>query len=160
MAETSVLVVYYSRTGTTEAVADAIADATGADVERIREQKSRSGILGFVRGGWDAMRRKTAEIGQAEKSPADYDLLVVGTPVWASTMTPAVRAYLEAQRESLPDVAFFLTTGGTGIENTFEQMRELCGRTPVATLGLKARDVKKGQYADAVAEFVAKLRPR
>ena len=68
-----------------------------------------------------------------------------------------MRTYLTQQKDNLGRVAFFLTTGGSGIAGTFAAMAELCGKDPVATLGLKERDVRKGDVSARLAEFVDAL---
>jgi len=157
MPQSKCLVVYYSRTGNTRSVAEALAEALGAEVEEIVDKKERGGVVGFVGGGVDSMRKKEADIEEPQKNPADYELVLVGTPVWAWNMTPAVRAYLTRVRDRLPRVAFFLTTGGTGIEGTFEAMAALCGKEPAATLAFKERELKKDEWRERVREFVEKL---
>lgn len=56
------LVVYYSRTGTTKRIGEEIAEALGADSVEIFDQKSREGMIGWLKAGWDARRRKVTEI--------------------------------------------------------------------------------------------------
>jgi flavodoxin len=77
------LVVYYTRTGNARFVAETIAAEVGADIEEVIDLKKRSGILGWLRGGSDARKGKETEITQTQKVPANYDLIVVGTPIWA-----------------------------------------------------------------------------
>ena len=158
MSSSRILVAFYSRTGTTKQVAEMIASELGADVEEIRDLKDRSGPLGFAVGGKDALFGKLTSIGPVGKPPSSYELAVVGTPVWANTMCPAVRTYLTEQKDSLPKAAFFLTTGGSGIEATFRKMEEVSGRSPVATLGLRQLDVHKGEHADRVKAFAEQVR--
>ncbi len=158
MAEVKALVVCYSRTGTTRKVARMIAGELGCELEEIVDRVERGGVLGWVRAGRDAARRKGTRIEEPAHDPADYELVVVGTPVWAWTMSCAVRTYLRAVRDRLAAVAFFCTTGRTGIEGTFAQMQALCGREPVATLGLRMKDVMKGDVSGEAAAFAAKLR--
>ena len=52
------LVVLYSRTGTTKKVGEEIAAALKADVEEIIDTKKRSGPIGYVQAGRDAMKKK------------------------------------------------------------------------------------------------------
>ncbi len=106
------LVVYYSRTGNARFVAETIAAEVGADVEEIIDQKKRSGPLGFLAGGSDARRGKETVISPTTKSPAEYDLIIVGTPVWASRPSPAIVTYLKRNDLSGKKVAFFFTRGG------------------------------------------------
>jgi len=136
MSNAKTLVVFYSRTGTTRRVAEVIAAELAADVEEIVDKKSRGGPLGWLSGGRDATLRRTAEIEEPKNDPAGYDLVVIGSPVWAWSMTPAVRAYLKRQKERLPQVAFFALAGSSGAEKTVAAMAALAGKEPRATLAL------------------------
>jgi len=157
MADEKVLVVYYSRTGTTKKLAEAIAAALGCETEELVDTKDRKGVKGYMKAGRDAMKKRITVLEPVRNDPAGYDLVILGTPVWAWSMAPAVRTYIAEHKEALGKVAFFLTTGGTGIERTFEHMATACGKEPVATLGLKAKEVKKGDLAAQVEGFVAAL---
>jgi flavodoxin len=115
------LVVYYTRTGNARFAAETIAAEIGADVEEIIDMKKRSGAMGWLSGGSDARRGKETEIAPTKKSPADYNLIIVGTPVWASRPTPAVTTYLKKNNLSSKKVALFFTQGGkkpTAIDQT------------------------------------------
>ena len=157
MAEKRCLVVYYSRTGVTRKVAEAIAEMLQCDIEEVVDTKKRGGPIGFVIAGKDAALKKLTVIQPTEKAPASYELVVVGTPVWAGTVSCAMRTYLSQNKDALGKVAFFLTTGGTGVEKTFEHMGELCGKSPLACLSLRTKEVRKGNYLDRVKEFVQKI---
>ena len=104
------LVVYYSRSGTTRFVSEKISQEIGADIEEIVDKKTRKGRLGFVVGGFEATREKTTEIAETQKSPCDYDLIVVGTPMWNKRVAPAVRTYLKRNDLSEKKVALFCTS--------------------------------------------------
>jgi flavodoxin len=106
------LVVYYTRTGNARFAAETIAAEIGSDVEEIMDMKKRSGAMGYLSGGSDARRGKETEIAPTNKSPADYDLIIVGTPVWASRPTPAITTYLKKNNLSSKKVALFFTQGG------------------------------------------------
>lgn len=141
------LVVYYSRTGNTKKVAEKMAEVLKCDLDEIQDQKNRSGIFGWLRGGVDAFNRRLTQI-RHEKDPKKYDLVIIGTPVWAGTMTPAVRTYLE--QNEFKKVAFFCTYGGQE-GKTFQDMEKII-KKPIATLGLHRKDLGKG-----IAEFCKKL---
>ena len=106
------LVVYYSRSGNAQFVAQTIAAELGSDVEEVVDLKNRGGIFGFLSGGFDATRGRETKIGETKKSPVDYDLVVVGTPVWSSRPTPAIRTYLRKNDFSGLKVALFFAQGG------------------------------------------------
>ena len=106
------LVVYYTRTGNARFVAETIAAEIGSDVEEVIDMKKRSGVLGYLSGGKDARQGKETQIAPSKKSPADYDLIIVGTPIWAARPTPAVTTYLKKNNLSGKKVAVFFTQGG------------------------------------------------
>ncbi|HEY9757741.1 MAG TPA: flavodoxin [Oculatellaceae cyanobacterium] len=103
------LVVYYSRTGKTRWVAETIAATLCADLEEVVDLKKRSGPIGWIGGGKDATRKSLTEITPAKRNPADYELVVVGTPIWAWSPTPAIRTYFAQNDLSSNKVALFYT---------------------------------------------------
>ncbi|MFH2027554.1 MAG: hypothetical protein ABIJ08_00305 [Nanoarchaeota archaeon] len=86
------LITYYSRTGTTRKVANEIAVQLGCDTDEIIDKTKRSGPLGYITSGRDAMKKSLTEI-ETKKDPSQYDLVIIGTPIWAWTMAPAIRTY-------------------------------------------------------------------
>jgi len=153
-----ILVAYYSRTGTTRTVGEAIAKELDADCDEIVDLKKRAGLrpIRFLIAGRDAMSKKLTSI-RFERSADDYDLIVIGTPVWAGKMTPAVRTYLGIQRLDGKRVAFFCTDGG-GHKKVFEEMRKLVPNSVfVGALGIPAGKVKSGAYVEKVKQFVDDL---
>jgi flavodoxin len=148
------LVVYYSRTGTTRAVALAIAQALGADVEEIVDRTPRSGIVGYLRSGLESSLARSTPIQRGARDPRDYDLVVVGTPVWVANVCSPVRAYLTGRQGLAGKVAFFCTMGGRGNHRAFRSMEAACGAPPLARLALRERvGWREGQ--EAIADFVA-----
>lgn len=158
------LVVYYSRTGTTAALGDAIARRLAAhgsvDVEALFDVVDRRGPFGFVRSIVDTIRRQRPALATLAHDAARYDLVVLGTPVWGSTVSAPMRTFLAAHAGRLPRVAFFLTDGLTSHEMVFHDMTELVGTEPLATLGLDHDAVDRGVYDTAVATFVDRILER
>lgn len=138
------LVVFYSRTGNTKRVAEALAKGLKCDADEILETKGRGGVLGYMGAGMDAKMKRASEIRETSKDPSDYDIAIIGTPIWAWTVSAPVRAYLSKNREKLRKVAFFCT--GTNPGTTFAEMEGICGKKPVATLLVDEKDVKAGSF--------------
>lgn len=151
------LVVYYSRTGHTDKVARELADALESDVEEIIDTKKRSGILGWIRSVIDARNKSLTVLKDPINDPAEYDLLIIGTPIWASHVSTPVRTYINQNQAKLNDLAFFCTAGGENFTGTFNDMRELSGKSPVATLGVRGKEIKDGSYKSKIQEFIKAL---
>ncbi len=152
------LVVYYSRTGVTRKVAEEIAGLLGADLEEIVDTKGRKGVLGWFGGVKDALRKKSLPIGPIRCDPGEYDLVLIGTPVWAGTMATAVRTYLTEFASNIRRAAFFCTMHSSDPSNTFRDMQRLCGKPPAGTLAFRQKNVEKDEHLDEVRSFVELLK--
>jgi len=151
------LVVFYSRTGTAKRVALEITKGLQGDSEEIIDQKDRKGAKGFLIGGGDAALKKTTEINQITKDPSEYDLVVIGTPVWSFTMAPAVRTYIMQNKQKFKKVAFFCTAGNTGLKTTLKDMQDLCGQKPSAVLELTTKEVVVNEFMAKVSSFISDI---
>ncbi len=152
------LVVYYSLSGTTRIVGQAIAKELDADIEEIRCERYRPGFWGFIKAAYDSWSDQLPEIDDVKYAAADYDLVLVGGPMWAFRAATPIRAYLRNEAGSLPNVAFYLTHGGAPAQKAFREMQALANRAPVSTLVLRDQDVKTGLSKPAIASFAAELR--
>lgn len=153
-----VLVVHYSLSGNTERVADDLATRLGADREKIGDIKNRRGLLGYWRAALDSIRERPAELTGLDKDPNDYALTLIGTPIWAGKITPAVRAYLRVNSGRFKDVAFFTTSGSTAAEKVVPAMERLAGRQAIAYAGFDYVDLKtESLYEQKIAAFLEGL---
>ncbi len=147
------LVVYYSRTGKTKFVAEKIASELKADIEEVVDLKNRDGWFGWLKAGFDATIGRETEIGEIRKSPRDFDLIVVGTPVWNSRPSSAIRTYLERNDFSEKKVAIFCTNEGIGKEKALERTKSLISNVNivgelVVSKALENREENESKISD------------
>ena len=142
------LVVYYSRTGNTKKVGDRLAKILQCDVEEVVDTANRAGPVGFALSAREGHGRMLAKIRPIKMDPADYDMVVIGTPNWDANMSSPIRTYLSENRAKFKAVAFFLTQGPRGgAERAFREMEEVAGQKPKATL-LISTILRVGDDAD------------
>lgn len=154
-----ILVAYYSLSGNTGGVAMDLATRLGADVLQIRELADRRGFLGQLGAALDSLRERPSMLGELGKSARDYDLTLIGTPVWAGRITPAVRTYLKTIRGAVGRVAFFTTSGNTDVTRLVPAMEELVGRKAIAAIGFTQPEMRNAAVCERkLDEFVAALR--
>lgn len=151
------LMIYYSRTGITRKIAQALAQRLKADIEEIVDLKDRKGPWEYLKAGRDAMKRIPAEIAVTKNNPDYYDLVIIGTPVWAGNMACAVRTYIGKNKDKFKKIALFCTMGGSGEQNTFKEMESLSEKTAVARLTVRTRDAGKPETDARLDEFVKKV---
>ncbi|MCJ7639003.1 MAG: hypothetical protein MUO70_03820 [Euryarchaeota archaeon] len=148
------LVVFYSRTGATKQVAEALAESLNCDSEELIDTKKRGGPLGFLSAGKDAKAKKLTKLTDIKRDPALYDLVILGTPIWAGTLSSAARTYIANNKSKFKRVAFFCTHGGGESQQLFAEMEALCERRPVSILALQEKEVKTGTYQGKIRQFV------
>ncbi|MEM3364113.1 MAG: NAD(P)H-dependent oxidoreductase [Candidatus Micrarchaeia archaeon] len=152
------LVVYYSRTGTTKKVAEAIADALKCPVEVLSDQKNRRGPVGYARCAKDILLRRKVDLNKLKKDVSKFDLVIIGTPVWLHQPSSITRTFLQDYGRKLKKVAFFCTYMGAGEKHVFKSMAALCGKEPVAVFPVRSFEVYTGSYAHKVNAFVDELK--
>ena len=151
------LVVYYSRTGTTKKIGEEIAKKLRADVEEIRDTVDRKGVWGWLISGRDAMKRRLTKLHRPSKNPANYELVIIGTPVWAGNVSVPVRTYLAAFKDKFKKVAFFCTLGSKGDKRTFSEMEKVIAAEPVATLAIATKETAVNTYSEKLENYIALL---
>lgn len=153
-----ILTVYYSRSGTTKKLAEELAEKLNSDLEEIIDQKNRNGPIRYMIAAFNALSEKTTKIQASTKNPADYDLVLIGLPIWASNMPPAIRTYIKENNDKLNKIALFATLGGSGQEETFKKITELTNKKPISTLYLTGKDLPDEKICqEKIQEFINKI---
>ncbi|MFX0104280.1 MAG: flavodoxin family protein [Candidatus Hodarchaeota archaeon] len=153
------LLIFYSRKGRTRKVAELISSSLNCEYEEIIDTKKRTGfIIGFFKCGYAATREKLTKIKKFQKNPELYDLIILGTPIWNSRMTPAIRTYISNNLSKLKNVAFFCTEGGSGGHKAFESMAKLSKKEPLSTLEITKKDIKKDIHIDKINSFIQDIK--
>jgi len=151
------LIIYFSRTGRTRKAAEAIQEITGFDLEEIKEKAGRVGALGWLRSGMESTRRMLPQINPLTHDPSQYDIVIIGTPIWASNMSSPIRAFITEYRDKINQIALFCTGDGVEPEKVFTPISELLGKEPKATFGLIGPDRENEVASLKIQEFAAKL---
>lgn len=154
-----VLVVFHSRSGYTRRVAQALARRLDADVEEVKVVQPMGGLVGYALCAIEAVTGLAPALRPLAKDPANYDVVVIGTPVWFWSLSSPVRSWIESRGLRHNRVAFFCTMGGSGAKRVFATMAALTGRKPVATLALTDAQVDR-HVQGVLDEFAETLKTR
>jgi DNA-binding transcriptional ArsR family regulator len=91
-------VIYYSYSGITRAIAEGIRNASGCDLFEVRTLQPYTAFTAYTTGVLRSRKMASDPIEPAEIDVADYDFLIIGTPVWAWKPAPAMNAAVQALR--------------------------------------------------------------
>jgi len=119
-----VLVLYYSQSSNTEALAEEIAGRLGADLEEIVPTVPYDGTYDETirRSSLERESGKLPEIQPLNASVADYDIIFIGYPVWYGTYALPVASLLEQVDFSGKRIVPFCTFGSGGIDSSSKDM--------------------------------------
>lgn len=152
------LVVYYSRTGNNKTIGEAIAKALSSDIDEIIDKKKRAGKIAWLQAGRDALAKKLTDI-QFEKNPQDYDVIILGSPIWAGNIPPALRTYLTKHDLKGKKVAFYICSQSDGYNTVFPILKELIPESEnIGTLGITEKQFKQGSYKPELSAFISSLK--
>ena len=160
-APVKTLLVYYSRTGRTEAAVKRLSELLSAErCVKIRPKTPREGGLGMLRCLRE-MFGKPEKIEPHDVPPVmgEYDLVVVGTPVWGGGLSGPVRAFMEIYGKNVRKYALVEASSGPSEQQkrTAEQMEGITGLAPAAVLGLCSKDSAEKMERE-LNEFAEKLK--
>lgn len=118
------LVLYYSQTGNTKAVAQEIASRMDADMEEILPVKPYDGDFKATieRCMRDQEQGNITEIKPVAADIAKYDIIFIGYPIWFGTYAPPIATYLEKVDFSGKTVVPFCTFGSGGLESSIKDL--------------------------------------
>lgn len=126
-----ILVAYFSCTGTTEKVAEAIARVVGGKLYRITPGKPYNP----VDLNWnDKSSRSSMEMADESSRPAlggeeielkEYNVVFLGYPIWWNLCPRLVNTFLEEYDFSAKTVIPFATSGSSSITNSVKQLKKL-----------------------------------
>lgn len=131
--ESKMIVLYYSRTGGTEAVAQQIADILGAPMEAIEAVQPYDGDFQATIGR--CMQEREAgvlpEIQPLNVDLSEYDVIFLGYPVWFGTYASPVASLLDGVDLTGKKVVPFCTFGSGGLDSS---TRDLTAKQPGAEI--------------------------
>ncbi|MCW9711465.1 hypothetical protein LQ318_00995 [Aliifodinibius salicampi] len=144
----NILLVYLSRTGNTEAVAEIIQQEVGGEMVQLKlqtpypenydaivEQVDKENETGYL----PPLKTKIEDI-------QDYDTVFLGFPTWDMQLPPPMKSFLNEYDLSGKTVIPFNTNGGYGLGSSIQQVEELCPECNI----LDAFSTKGGLERDGI----------
>jgi len=116
------LVVYYSLTGKTRLVAQAIAESLNAALVEIEERRPIPMPFVYMSGSFAALLNRGSKINPIDVDLKQYERIFIGSPIWASRPTPALNSFIHQTNFEGRSVIPFFTMGGDNAEKALANM--------------------------------------
>lgn len=116
--------IYHSETGNTHAVMEEIVQSIAAESIRVRDTAGYGKATMYLLGAPRALLGTRAEIEPSSFDLKGYDLVIFGSPVWASRPTPAVNAIVSGLKNEAGKKVVLVCTSGGSPGDTLQIMEE------------------------------------
>jgi hypothetical protein len=154
----SVAIVFHSETGNTGGVAKRLASSCGGELVPVKDCTGYNKITMYLLGSARARRRELAPIEPAVIDVSRHTLVVVGSPVWAWSPTPAANAAIAALRGCEGKKGFVFATCGGKPGETLAMMKEALAARGVDVVGAFVFAKKDLGDEQKVGELVAAVK--
>lgn len=119
-----VLIAYFSYSGTTRGVANAISEKTGGDLFEISPQDGYSNV--YLESNSEIRRNERPVLTDTVENMEEYDIVFVGYPVWWHATPAPVNTFLESYDLTGKLIIPFCTSGESDIDETMPTFLYSC----------------------------------
>lgn len=122
------LIAYYSKTGNTRKVAEAVKAARSCDMDEIKYDEE-------------------AHTVESEMNPADYDRVILMCPIWAFSLPEPMALYLERHKSEIRQYQLAVTCGLMGLRGCISGCKRILGVPPESAVKVRAKHIPGGAYS-------------
>ena len=123
-SDIKVLIAYFSYSGTTRGVANALSEKTGGDLFEIAVQDGYSDV--YMESNREIRKNERPALTDTVENMEEYDIVFVGYPVWWHATPAPVNTFLESYDLKGKLIIPFCTSGGSDIDETMPSFLYSC----------------------------------
>jgi flavodoxin len=155
------LIVYFSYEGNSALIAELIKAAVPeADTLELKpeDDRKREGLAKFIWGGRQVMTHAKPKLKPYTAEIDQYDLIILGTPVWAGSYSPAMASFLSQTKISGKKLALYCCHAG-GKGKALDKLKAaLAGNTIVGEIDFNnPRKLNREETAKRVQDWAGSL---
>ncbi|MGL6197012.1 MAG: flavodoxin [Thermoguttaceae bacterium] len=128
-----ILTLYFSHSGNTKRVAEAIQKQVGGDIFELKTVESYPANYDTVvyQAKKELAENFRPKLREIAINLNNYDMILIGSPVWWYTIAPPIMTFLSQHDFSGKTIAPFVTHGGGGASGSFADVKKLAPRATV-----------------------------
>lgn len=157
--ESKTLVVYFSATGTTKALAEYASKILSADIYEIvpEEPYTEADLAYYTNGRADQEQNDSSArpaISGSVENMEEYDTIVLGYPIWHGQAPRIINTYLESYDFSGKTIIPFCTSHSSGVGSSADNLHTLCSKQ---TNWKPGRRFEAGTSMEQIEEWLSNL---
>jgi flavodoxin len=152
-------VVFYSYSGNSSFVAQQIKSSLNADLVQLNlmKEKKRGKFASILWGGFMVMSGKKPPLKPYNFDPSAYELIILGTPVWAGSPSPPIKTFLSQTPITGKKLALYVCHAG-GAGDSLEKFKALVpGNEIVSTADFLEPRKSKEEVKQQIADWAGKI---
>jgi len=157
------LVIFYSLEGNTAFVAEAISEAIDAEILELKPKKDLNpkSFTRFIIAGMQMIFKIKPALMEFDKNIESYDILFIGTPVWAANFTPSLRTLFSKVNIENKKIALFCCYGDNPGKTFKSLKKQLMGNVFLGEIGfkdpIKQNEAKKKELQKEISDWAKKI---
>ena len=135
-----------------------LADQIKAELLGLEPVSGYRGPLGFARGGWQSVMKKTVKIKPLRKDLSKYQKIVLVAPIWAGFFPPPVRSFLSENKNKINRLSLFsVSAQGEKNEKAVKEMEKFRGKKFKVCLLLSSRQFMQKDLKNKIGRILKKV---
>ena len=153
----SIIIVHYSRTGSTARLAETLARRLNADCDQISAGTAYDGPIGLLNAAFTAAMGSEGP-ARTKRYLRAYDHLIVAGPVWGGQLPGPLRRYLIVNDTKTRLAGAFCTSWHGGPQRGFfNEIREITGTATFPNFSVEQRYCDRNLITLSAARFARNL---
>lgn len=147
------IIIYYSKSGKTQALAQKIKADLNCDILKLEPQKEYGGYISAVlRAGKEIVTKTSSKYKTQIPDLSPYDRIFLGYPIWYSAAPSFVIDFISKCETDGKEIVAFATAGANGIASSLDGIKKVCPKAKLATPFCSTM-MNKGDYDSWIKEF-------
>ncbi len=157
-----ILLVFYSRTGRTRALATTLGQALGIPATELTDARARiRGMAGFVEAAMGALLGRLPALAQGAPDPQRYDVVIVASPIWLGRLANPMRSWLHQHNGRVARLVVVATSGsGKMPAGAWADASKLSGAGLLTSTCIGEAVIDQGKGDDPVRYFAQSLQQK
>ena len=147
------LIVYYSRSGNSQIVADTLTEHLACPVEKIQSTKNREGFLGVFTCVLDQLLDRDDIIEPLKTDPKNFNPVILVSPVWIGKLSSPARTCIKQPAFAGKDIYLVITYNGSLTEEKEKVLKEEISAQGITLKGIY-KIITKEKTEDEMKEEV------